>query len=44
MLVERLDALAESDSAEFMDALQRKRDAALDGALDVVRTSLHAGV
>jgi uncharacterized repeat protein (TIGR01451 family) len=44
LLVERLDALADSDSAEFMEALQRKRDAALDGALDVVRTSLHAGV
>jgi hypothetical protein len=44
LLVERLDALAESDSSEFMEALQRKRDAALDGALDVLRTSLHAGV
>jgi uncharacterized repeat protein (TIGR01451 family) len=44
LLVDRLDALAESDSGEFIDALQRKRDAALDGALDVLRTSLHAGV
>ncbi len=44
LLVERLDTLAESDSAEFMDALQRKRTPALDGALDVLRTSLHASV
>jgi uncharacterized repeat protein (TIGR01451 family) len=44
LLVERLDALADSDSSEFMDALQRRRDAALDGALDVLRTSLHASV
>ena len=42
MLVARLDAFAESDSSEFLDALQRRRDAALDAALDVVRTSLHA--
>jgi uncharacterized repeat protein (TIGR01451 family) len=44
LLIDRLDALAESDSGEFIDALQSRRDAALDGALDVVRTSLHAGV
>ncbi len=42
MLVERLDAFAETDAAEFLDALQRRRDIALDAALDVVRTSLHA--
>jgi uncharacterized repeat protein (TIGR01451 family) len=42
LLVDRLDGLADSDSSEFIDALQRKRDAALDGALDVVLTSLHA--
>jgi hypothetical protein len=44
LLIDRLDALAQADATEFIDALQRKRDAALDGALDVVRTSLHAGV
>ena len=42
MLVERFGALAELESAEFMDALQRRRDVALDAALDVVRTSLYA--
>ena len=44
LLTDRLDALSQGDTTEFIDALQRKRDAALDGALDVVRTSLHAGV
>jgi hypothetical protein len=44
LLVERLDALTQGDPTEFIDALQRKRDAALDGALDVVRASLHANV
>ncbi len=44
LLSERLDALSQADATEFIDALQRKRDAALDGALDVVRTSLHAQV
>ncbi len=44
LLIERLDALADADPSEFIDALQRKREAALDGALDVVRTSLHASV
>jgi uncharacterized repeat protein (TIGR01451 family) len=42
MLIHRLDALAEVESREFLDVLQRRRDAALDAALDVVRTSLHA--
>lgn len=42
LLVARLDGYAESDSAEFLDALQRRRDVTLDAALDVVRTSLHA--
>jgi hypothetical protein len=42
MLVERLDAFADADSSDFLDALQRRRDVALDAALDVVRTSLHA--
>jgi uncharacterized repeat protein (TIGR01451 family) len=42
MLVDRLDAFTDADSTEFLDALQRRRDVALDAALDVVRTSLHA--
>ena len=44
MLVARLDSFADADSTEFLDALQRRRDVALDAALDVVRTSLHANV
>jgi uncharacterized repeat protein (TIGR01451 family) len=42
MLVARLDSFVDADSTEFLDALQRRRDVALDAALDVVRTSLHA--
>jgi len=42
MLVSRLDSLSDAENAEFLDALQRRRDVALDAALDVVRTSLHA--
>jgi len=44
LLIDRLDAVAASDSSEFIEALQSGRDAALDAALDVVRTSLHASV
>ncbi|MBV8283433.1 MAG: DUF11 domain-containing protein, partial [Candidatus Eremiobacteraeota bacterium] len=44
LLADRLDQLAAAEASEFIDALQRKKDAALDAALDVVRTSLHAGV
>lgn len=44
MLVARFESFQDSDSAEFLDALQRRRDVALDAALDVVRTSLHANV
>jgi len=44
LLVARFDALLDADSSEFIDALQRKRETALDAALDVVRTALHAGV
>ena len=44
LLIARLDAYRDSDVTEFIDALQRKRDVALDSALDVVRTSLHASV
>jgi uncharacterized repeat protein (TIGR01451 family) len=42
MLIERLDALAGSESTEFVEALQRQQDAALDGALDAMCASLHA--
>ncbi|MEO6836364.1 MAG: hypothetical protein ABI231_10730 [Candidatus Tumulicola sp.] len=41
LLADRLDALAELDSTEFLNALQHQREAALDGAFDDVRTSLH---
>jgi uncharacterized repeat protein (TIGR01451 family) len=44
LLVQCLDAYAQTDASEFLDALQHKREAALDAALDVVRTSLHASV
>jgi len=42
MLVDRLDGFADAEGTEFLDALQRRRDVALDAALDVVRASLHA--
>jgi uncharacterized repeat protein (TIGR01451 family) len=42
LLTERLDALAEVDSADFLEALQRRRENALDAALDDVRAALHA--
>ena len=42
MLIARLDSFIDADSTEFLDGLQRRRDVALDAALDVVRTSLHA--
>lgn len=42
MLIERLDGFVDADAPEFLDALQRRRDVALDAALDVLRTSLHA--
>jgi uncharacterized repeat protein (TIGR01451 family) len=41
-LIERLDALAGSESTEFVEALQRQQDAALDGALDAMCASLLA--
>jgi uncharacterized repeat protein (TIGR01451 family) len=44
MLVARLDGLKDGDTGEFLEALQHRRDAALDAALDVVRTSLHASL
>ena len=43
LLIARLDEYAEAESAEFLEALQRRRDTALDGSLDVVRTVLRAG-
>jgi len=43
MLIERLDALADSEASDFIDALQRQRDVTLDAALDVVRASLRVG-
>ncbi len=42
MLVERLDSFADLEASEFLDALQRRRDTALDAALDVVRTALYS--
>jgi uncharacterized repeat protein (TIGR01451 family) len=42
MLVDRFDSFVDAEGTEFLDALQRRRDVALDAALDVVRTSLHA--
>jgi hypothetical protein len=39
-LIERLDSLAQSESAEFIDALQRRRNADLDAVLDTMRASL----
>lgn len=42
MLIARLDELVDAEPAEFLDALQRRRDTALDGSLDVVRTGLRA--
>jgi uncharacterized repeat protein (TIGR01451 family) len=43
LVIERLDALVDAEPGDFMEALQRRREVALDGALDVVRTSL-AGI
>jgi uncharacterized repeat protein (TIGR01451 family) len=41
-LIERLDAFSGAEAAEFVEALQRQQDAALDGALDAMCASLHA--
>jgi hypothetical protein len=41
-LIERLDSFAGYEPAEFIEALQRQEDAALDGALDAMCASLHA--
>ena len=43
-LIEALDALIDADSNDFIDALQRHEDAALDAALDALVTSLHSVV
>ncbi|MGA8532723.1 MAG: hypothetical protein WB615_01300 [Candidatus Tumulicola sp.] len=42
LLHQRLDDLAELDSADFIDALQHRVENALDAALDDVRAALHA--
>jgi uncharacterized repeat protein (TIGR01451 family) len=42
MLIARFESFLDAEGSEFLDALQRRRDVALDAALDVVRTSLHA--
>ncbi len=42
MLVERLDTMSDVEPTEFLDVLARRRDVALDAALDVVRTSFYA--
>lgn len=44
LLIERLESYADAEQAEFLDALQRRRETALDASLDVVRTVLRAGV
>ncbi|MGH7738488.1 MAG: hypothetical protein ACREMP_11575 [Candidatus Tyrphobacter sp.] len=44
LLIDRLDALADSGSNAFIDALQSKHDSVLDGALDVLLASLRATV
>ncbi len=44
LLIDRLDTLCEAESAEFIEALQRRQDVVLDGALDVWLTSLRAAV
>jgi uncharacterized repeat protein (TIGR01451 family) len=41
-LCDRLDAMTELESAEFVATLQRDRDGALDAALDDVLAALHA--
>ncbi len=41
-LIESLDALTDADATEFIDALQHRHDAALDGALDAMSASLRA--
>ena len=41
-LIERLDAFASSDPAEFVEALQREQDAALGNALGAMCAALHA--
>ena len=41
-LIESLDPLTDSDATEFIDALQHRRDAALDAALDGMCASLQA--
>lgn len=42
LLCDRLDAMTELESADFIAALQGENDATLDGALDDVLAALHA--
>jgi uncharacterized repeat protein (TIGR01451 family) len=43
-LIEQLDALADSGSQDFIEALQRRQDEPLQAALDALRASLYSGV
>jgi hypothetical protein len=42
LLIDSLQRFDESESQEFIDALQRSRDPALDDALDEILSSLHS--
>jgi len=41
-LIDALDPLIDSESSDFIDALQHQRDAALDAVLDAMCAALHA--
>jgi hypothetical protein len=43
-LIDLLDSFGDNDASEFIDALQQRRDAVLDGALDAMVSALHAVV
>jgi uncharacterized repeat protein (TIGR01451 family) len=44
LVVEVLDTFEDSDSSEFIDALQHRSDSRLDAALDAMTASLHSTV
>ena len=44
LLVETLDCFDDSDSTEFIDALQHRKEPALDAALDAMAAALHTTV